>query len=75
MLGGPDDVFFSTDTRVELRHDVFAPSEERVVAGFLAGYGGLTRDAYMHHALRPSSGIARRHATYIVATFIAGAAR
>jgi integrase/recombinase XerD len=37
----------STDTRVALRHDVFAPNEEVALAGFLAGYSGLTREAYM----------------------------
>ena len=36
----------STDTRVALRHDVFAPREELALAGFLAGYSGLTREAY-----------------------------
>jgi hypothetical protein len=34
----------STDARVALRHDVFAPNEELVLAGSLAGYGGLTRE-------------------------------
>jgi integrase/recombinase XerD len=37
----------STDSRVALRDDVFAPNEELALAGFLAGYSGLTRDAYM----------------------------
>ena len=37
----------STDTRVALRHDVLAPNEELALAGFLAGYSGLTREAYM----------------------------
>ena len=37
----------STDTRVALRHEVFEPNEELAFAGFLAGHGGLTRQAYM----------------------------
>jgi Phage integrase, N-terminal SAM-like domain len=37
----------TTDSRVALRHDVFAPNEELALAGFLAGYSGLTREAYM----------------------------
>ena len=37
----------STDTRVALRDDVFARQEELALAGFLAGYSGLTREAYM----------------------------
>ncbi len=37
----------STDTRIALRRDVFAPNEELALAGFLAGYAGLTREAYM----------------------------
>ena len=37
----------STATRVALRHEVFAPKEEVALAGFLAGYSGLTREAYM----------------------------
>ena len=37
----------STDTGVALRDDVFARQEELTLAGFLAGYSGLTREAYM----------------------------
>ena len=37
----------STDTRVALHHKVFAPNEELALAGFVAGYSGLTREAYM----------------------------
>jgi integrase/recombinase XerD len=37
----------STDTRVALRPEVFAPQEELALAGFLAGYSGLTREANM----------------------------
>jgi integrase/recombinase XerD len=37
----------STDTRVARRSEVFARQEELALAGFLAGYSGLTREAYM----------------------------
>jgi hypothetical protein len=38
----------TTDTRqVALRPELFSSQEELAIAGFLAGYGGLTREAYM----------------------------
>src|SRR6267378_51997 len=33
-------------TRVAVRDEVFTADEEQALVGFLAGYGGLTRDAY-----------------------------
>jgi hypothetical protein len=32
---------------VALRPELFSSQEELALAGFLAGYGGLTREAYM----------------------------
>ena len=40
------DVPFSTSTVVATRDDLFSPDEQLALAGFLAGYSGLTRDAY-----------------------------
>ena len=40
------DVPFSTSTVVATREDLFSPDEQLALAGFLAGYSGLTRDAY-----------------------------
>src|SRR5438874_12549511 len=38
----------TTDTRqVALRPELFSSQEELALAGFLAGYSGLTREAYM----------------------------
>jgi integrase len=39
-----DQTFASTDVAVRLA--LFSPEEELALAGFLAGYGGLTREAY-----------------------------
>ncbi len=33
-------------TAVEVRDEVFTTEEAQALIGFLAGYGGLTRDAY-----------------------------
>ena len=111
-------------TTVVRAETTFSDAERIALAGFLAGYRGLTRDAYAldlrsgqasryqqagraphpqarlhyrrarrrrapprrpgsrqprrpphHHALRPACVSLDRHATYIVAAFIAGAAR
>jgi site-specific recombinase XerD len=45
-LGGSTvDVPISTSTVVATRDDLVSPDEQRALAGFLAGYSGLTRDA------------------------------
>jgi len=36
----------TTTTTVERFDPLFSPSEQLALAGFLAGYSGLTRDAY-----------------------------
>jgi hypothetical protein len=41
------DVPISTSTTVATRYDLFSTNEQLALAGFLAGYGGLTRDAYL----------------------------
>jgi site-specific recombinase XerD len=41
------DVPLSTSTVVEARAELFSTNEQLALAGFLAGYSGLTRDAYM----------------------------
>ena len=55
---------------------VFTNTERLALAGFLAGYSGLTRQAYeldlRQYRARSSLD---RHATYIVAAYVAGAAR
>jgi hypothetical protein len=46
-LGGSIvDVPISTSTALAPRDELFSASEQLVLAGFLAGYSGLTRDAY-----------------------------
>jgi integrase/recombinase XerD len=40
------DVPMSTSTTVVARDELFSPDEQLALAGFLAGYSGLTRDAY-----------------------------
>ena len=40
------DVPLSTSTVVATRDELFSPDEQLALAGFLAGYSGLTRDAY-----------------------------
>ena len=45
------------------------------VGGFLAGYSGHTRLAYHQDLRKFIAWCHDRHATYIVATFVAGAAR
>jgi hypothetical protein len=45
-LGGSTvDVPISTSTTVATRDELFSPNEQRALAGYLAGYSGLTRDA------------------------------
>jgi hypothetical protein len=40
------DVPLSTSTAVATRDELFSTNEQLALAGFLAGYSGLTRDAY-----------------------------
>ena len=40
------DVPLSTSTAVATRDELFSANEQLALAGFLAGYRGLTRDAY-----------------------------
>jgi integrase/recombinase XerD len=40
------DVPFSTSTALATRDELFGTNEQLALAGFLAGYSGLTRDAY-----------------------------
>jgi hypothetical protein len=40
------DVPLSTSTAVATRNELFSANEQLALAGFLAGYSGLTRDAY-----------------------------
>ena len=40
------DVPLTTGTAVATRDELFSPDEQLALAGFLAGYSGLTRDAY-----------------------------
>ncbi|HET6951700.1 MAG TPA: site-specific integrase, partial [Acidimicrobiales bacterium] len=40
------DVPVSTSTAIANRDDLFSPDEQLALAGFLAGYSGLTREAY-----------------------------
>jgi hypothetical protein len=40
------DVPISTSTTVATRDELFSANEQLALAGFLAGYSGLTRDAY-----------------------------
>jgi hypothetical protein len=40
------DVPISISTAVATRDELFSASEQLALAGFLAGYSGLTRDAY-----------------------------
>jgi hypothetical protein len=40
------DVPFSTSTALATRDELFSTNEQLALAGFLAGYSGLTRDAY-----------------------------
>jgi integrase/recombinase XerD len=40
------DVPISTSTVLARRDHLFSTAEQLVLAGFLAGYSGLTRDAY-----------------------------
>src|SRR4051812_9876520 len=51
----------STDTRVARRNDVFAPQEELALARFLAGYSGLTCEAYMLDLRQYVAWCAERH--------------
>lgn len=37
----------STSSALATRDELFSPNEQLALAGFLAGYSGLTRDAYM----------------------------
>jgi hypothetical protein len=47
MLGGSIvDVPLSTSTVLATRDELFSTDEQLALAGFLAGYSGLTRDAY-----------------------------
>jgi site-specific recombinase XerD len=47
MLGGSIvDVPLSTSTALAARDELFSTDEQLALAGFLAGYSGLTRDAY-----------------------------
>jgi len=41
------DVPLSTSTVLATRDELFSATEQLTLAGFLAGYRGLTRDAYM----------------------------
>jgi hypothetical protein len=41
------DVPLSTSTALAARDELFSPNEQSALAGFLAGYSGLTRDAYI----------------------------
>ena len=46
-LGGSTmDIPLSTSTALDTRYELFSPNEQLALAGFLAGYSGLTRDAY-----------------------------
>jgi hypothetical protein len=46
-LGGSTvDVPISTSTTLVTRNELFSANEQLALAGFLAGYSGLTRDAY-----------------------------
>jgi hypothetical protein len=46
-LGGSTvDVPFSTSSGIATRDELFSVDEQLALAGFLAGYSGLTRDAY-----------------------------
>jgi integrase/recombinase XerD len=46
-LGGSTvDVPLATGTALATRDELFSPGEQLALAGFLAGYSGLTRDAY-----------------------------
>jgi len=95
----------STSTAVAAVESVFTEPERLALAGFLAGYTGLTREAYaLRHAFITAAldagvslrdvqeaashadarttmrydrarGSLDRHATYIVAAYVAGAAR
>jgi len=40
------DVPLSTSTVLATRGELFSANEQLALAGFLAGYSGLTRDAY-----------------------------
>lgn len=40
------DVPISTTTVLATRDELFSPDEQLALAGFLAGYSGLTREAY-----------------------------
>jgi integrase/recombinase XerD len=40
------DVPLSTSTALATRDELFSANEQLALAGFLAGYSGLTRDAY-----------------------------
>jgi hypothetical protein len=40
------DVPLSTSTALATRNELFSANEQLALAGFLAGYSGLTRDAY-----------------------------
>jgi hypothetical protein len=40
------DVSISTSTTLVTQHELFSTNEQLALAGFLAGYSGLTRDAY-----------------------------
>jgi site-specific recombinase XerD len=40
------DVPISTSTTLTTRNELFSTNEQLALAGFLAGYSGLTRDAY-----------------------------
>jgi integrase/recombinase XerD len=40
------DVPFSTSSALATRDELFSADEQLALAGFLAGYSGLTRDAY-----------------------------
>ena len=41
------DVPISTSTALATRDELFSANEQLALAGFLAGYSGLTRDAYV----------------------------
>jgi hypothetical protein len=66
----PDDYRYPSTVLATIQ-PVFTDAERIALAGFLAGYRGLTREAYALDLRQ----FADRHATYIVAAYLAGAAR
>jgi integrase/recombinase XerD len=51
----------STSTAVAVVEPVFTESERLALAGFLAGYTGLTREAYALHLRRYASWCQQNH--------------